>query len=215
MTDIPFTEEEGELVDMIIGWLLDQDHDSIEGDYLWFLTENQEEGNMEEIEKVRGLLNGMYGKASRGVTKEDMMEVAEDDGELVYVVITPDLSGEPSRWDIELLSSQPQWNWYASGQIVRAGCIDGGDTIIVNQPPGTAYRADVTRRLANAFNITIDNARIGSEEAMLYAYGVVTGIVNEYRDGGDQMVEATCICQVGPGGHRVLNPVCPDHGVSS
>lgn len=33
----------------------------------------------------------------------------------------------------------------------------------------------------------------GTEEEMLRAFSVLTGVVNEYRDGGDQMVE-NCTC---------------------
>lgn len=86
---------------------------------------------------------------------------------------------------------------------------------------GTADRADVTMRLARAFNIDTSaltarrGAEIGSEKAMLAIFSIVSGIVSEYLDDGDQMVEATCICQISPGDHRILNPVCPNHGIGS
>jgi hypothetical protein len=213
MTDIPYTQEEGAIIDGLIGWALDQDHDAQgmgDPDYLFFLA-NEEEG--QTTDQVREILHGAFGKASRGVTQEDVDEVAADDGELrgVYVVIEPE--GEPEEWHVEVLSEAPKWNTY--GQIVRVAGIDGGDSSTVHPQPGTAERADVTRRLAQAFGITAENRDLGSERALLRIFSIVTGIVNEYRDDGDQMAESCCICQVGPGGHRILNPVCPEHGVRS
>lgn len=234
MTDIPYTQEEGELVDAVIYWLLDQDHDSFDGQYLWFLTEDQEmPSSDEDLERVRELLNSAAGKASRGVTQEDVDEVALDDNErhsvditpearaaveallhpteAVYVVIDPE--GEPEEWHVEVLDQAPRWNTY--GQVVKLAGINGGDSATVHPRPGTADRADVTMRLAEVFGYTIVDRELGTEEAMLRVFSYIEGIVNEYRDDGDQMVEAFCICQVGPGGHRILNPVCPGHGVNS
>jgi hypothetical protein len=129
----------------------------------------------------------------------------------VYVVIDPE--GEPEEWHVEVLDSPPMWNTY--GQVVRLANVNGGDSVTVHPRPGTADRADVTRRLASAFGYGIDNRELGTEKALLDVFSYISGIVAEYRDDGDQMVEAFCICQVGPGGHRILNPACPGHGVDS
>ncbi len=55
------TAEQKTLIREICGWLLDQDHDDISGEYLWFLTPNQEldPANEEELDHVRELLRGI------------------------------------------------------------------------------------------------------------------------------------------------------------
>jgi hypothetical protein len=52
------TPEQQELMRLICGWLLEQDHDDISGTYLWFLTPEQsfDPVDEDEIAKVREAL---------------------------------------------------------------------------------------------------------------------------------------------------------------
>ena len=232
MTDVSYTQEEGALIDSLIGWALDQDHDaSSMGDqeYLTFLVDD-DVVTEEKIDRVRELLHSAYGKAGRGVTQEDIDEVALDDNEHhsvaitpearaavealldreVYVVISCDPDTRPAEWDVEVLDQCPRWNWFVLGQIVRVANVNGGDSALVQPRPGTADRADVTRRLANAFDYRIADEDYGTEAALQSVFSYISGIVAEYANDGDQMVESTCICYAGPGGHKVINPDCPN-----
>jgi hypothetical protein len=238
--DVPFTQEEGEVVDGLIAYARDNDHDDLSGEGHW-LSFLVDEGAGQTVDQVRDLLDSAYGKASCGVTLQDMREAEELMDALletreaegvsltpearaaverlldreVYIVITPDDLADPRDWHIEVLDELPKWNWLGLGQFVVVANVNGGDSQIVHPQPGTAERADVTLRLANAFGYEVPTEQLGTEKALLDVFGYITGIVNEYRDGGDQMVESTCICQVSPGGHRILNPVCPNHGIDS
>lgn len=201
MTRIPYTDDEGAFVDELISWALEEDNTSLAPGWL-----DDRFGS-----GAASALQLAYGKASGGVTKEDVMEVAQDDGEAVYVVIQPD-DGPSDEWHLEVLDAPPEWP--TSGQIVRIASINGGDSLPVHVRPGTAERADVTVRLARAFDLPFGSMgmNLGSERALLDVFSFVQGIVNEYRDGGDQMVEATCICQVSSTGRRVAIAACPEHG---
>jgi len=62
-------------------------------------------------------------------------------------------------------------------------------------PPDECRAIRERRELTQSINtaIGLKETADGSELALLRSFGVLRGIVNEYRDGGDQMVE-DCDC---------------------
>jgi hypothetical protein len=64
----PLTDAERELLGNVLEWLLDQDHDTVEGDYLWFLVPDVPRDPTDEQladvrEKLNSILNKLNGKA--------------------------------------------------------------------------------------------------------------------------------------------------------
>lgn len=58
---VNLTAPETRLLRELVNWALDQDHDAIEPDYLYFLAE-EETPSIEDCDRVRQLLRGLDDK---------------------------------------------------------------------------------------------------------------------------------------------------------